>query len=193
VKREGNMGIFNRLFGIEKSKAKPYADAGMALLYKLTASLNLSGWKDGLPTYTQSEIEAIDRKMTSFQKMANHELGGNAGFHPSIVQELQRTLAAQALFELASGEWKFSEEVPQDWRECVATYLKAWSGSLDPVALLELGDLLVKAGYRSEAKETFQVVLLFSTYAPTYYKGQQEAELVERIVGTATESLRDLR
>jgi len=187
------MRILNKLLGIGKSKANPYVDAGVALLFKLTSSLNLPGWKDGLPTYTKSEIEAIDRRIANFQKMANDELGGNVRFHPEIVQDLQRTLAAEALLELAGDEWKFSEEIPQDWRERVATYLKAWAGSLNPLALLELGDLLVKVGYRSEAREAFQVVLLFPTYAATYYRGQQKAELVESIVISAKESIRDLR
>lgn len=186
------MGILNKLFGIEKSNTKPYVDAGVALLYKVTSSLNLPGWKDGLPTYTESEIEAIDRRMANFQKMANDVLGGDAHFHPEIVQDLQRTLVAEALLEVAGDEWKFSVETPQNWRERLATYLKAWAGSLNPLALLELGDLLVKVGYRSEAREAFQVVLLFPTYAATYYRGQQKAELVEKIVVYAKESIRDL-
>ena len=138
------MGILDRFFGAQKPTAKPYVDAGMAMLYRLTASFNLPGWKDGLPAYTQSEIEAIDRRMSSFQKMANHELGRETRFHPEIVPELQRTLAAEALLEHAGSGWQFSDEIPQDWTERVATYLKAWAGSLDPIALIELGDLLVE-------------------------------------------------
>ncbi|MBN2324120.1 MAG: hypothetical protein JXQ30_10330 [Spirochaetes bacterium] len=186
------MGILNRIFGTQKNKAKPYVDAGMALLYKLMVSFNLSGLKDGLPSYTRPEMEAIDRRLSSFQKMANDEMGGNARFHPEIVQDLQRTLAAEALLELAGNEWKFSDETPKDWKEYVATYLKAWAVGLNPMALLELGDFLARVGYRSEARETFQVVLLFTTYADTYYRGQRKAELVESIVESAKESLRDL-
>jgi hypothetical protein len=187
------MGILNRLFGVQKSKAKPYVDFGMAVLYKLTVSFNLAGWKDGLPTYTQSEMEAIDRRMSSFQKMANDELGGEARFHPEIIQELQRTLAAEALLEHAGNGWKFSDEIPEDWKERVATYLKAWASSLNPIALLQLGDLLAKVGHGSEAREVLQVVLLFPTYAETFYHGQQNADLVESIVGSARESLSSLR
>lgn len=187
------MGMQRRLFRMEKGKTKPYIDAGMVLVDKLTASLNLSGWKDGLPTYTHSEIESINRRTSSFQNIANEEMGANAYFHPAIVQDLRRTLAAEALLELAGDKWKFSEEVPQEWRECVATYLKAWSLSYNPMALLELGDLFVKAGYRSDAKETYKVVLLFPTYADSYYAGQPKQKLVKSIVKSAKESLRDLR
>jgi len=190
------MGLLRRLLGGEKNVAKPYVDAGVALIYKLTASLNLDSWNDRLPSYTPPEVEAINTRMDNFQKMANDVAGGEARFHPEIVSDLQRMLVSEALIELAGDPWEFSDEIPPDWRKCVGTYLKAWAAHFDPMALLKLGDLLVKAGYRSEAKETFRVVLLFPTYADTYFSGQQkkhEPDLVDSIVSTAKQSLQDLR
>lgn len=101
-------------------------------------------------------------------------------------------LYAEALIELAGDEWKFSDEPPSNWKECVATYLTAWVSNFNPQALLELGDLLVKTRYRSEAKETFRVLLLFPTYAEIYFAGQQTPDLVNSIVSSAKDSLREL-
>jgi hypothetical protein len=46
---------------------------------------------------------------------------------------------------------------------------------------MELGELLAKVGYRSEAKEAFRVLLLFPTYAETYFAGEQSREFVDSI------------
>ncbi len=101
-------------------------------------------------------------------------------------------MSAEALIEVASDAWKFSDEIPADWKEIVATYLKGWAASFNPRALTELGELLMKVGYRSEAKEVFRVLLLFPTYAETYFSGQQTRELVDDIVNAAKESLHEL-
>src|SRR4051794_29370241 len=96
------MGLFGNLFGKEKSHL--YVDAGTALTINLCRSLDLPNWKDGLPTYTEEEIAAIDRGLSQFQKMSNQELGGEVKFHPDAVSEIQRTLAGEALLDLASWE-----------------------------------------------------------------------------------------
>ena len=189
------MGLLSRILG--SGKKQPYIDAGTALLHKLIATLNLPDWKDLLPTYTSAEIEAINRKLSSFQQEANRLGGGEAKFHPEIVPDLQRVLSADALADLAGGLWGclIPDELPQDWRQRVSTYLKSWVGNLDPTTLIGIGKLLIKAGCRSEAKETFRVILLFPTYAKTFYGGsnwQEEAEMVEKIVGSAKESLQGL-
>jgi len=186
------MGLLSRMLGREKSQPKPYIDAGVALIYQLTTSLNLPGWNDGLPNYTPTELEAINQRMSSFQKTANDVAGGEVKFHPEAIPDIQRMLAAEALIELAGDSWKFSNEIPIDWSEYVATYLKAWASSFNPQALMELGELLVKTGHRNEAKETFQVLLLFPTYAETYFAGQQTPDLVDSIVNSAKESLKEL-
>lgn len=197
------MGLLNRILGRAKRQPKPclhlpimpsqYVDAGVALMFKLTTSLNLPGWKDGLPSYTPAELEAINRRMSSFQKTANDVAGGKVKFHPEAIPDLQRMLVAEALIELAGGNtWEFSDEILADWRDHVATYLKGWVANFNPQALTELGDLLAKAGHRSEAKETFRAILLFPTYAETYFAGQQTRELVDSIVSSAKESLQEL-
>jgi hypothetical protein len=181
------------MLGLENKTAKPYVDAGVALTHKLVTTLNLPGWKDSLPSYNEEEMEAIDRKLSGFQRMANGVDGGVAKFHPKIVPDIQRMLTAEALAELAGDSWKFSDDLPTKWRQCVSTYLKAWASQLSPLVLLDLGNLLVKAGYRTEAKEAFQAVLLFPTYADTYYGTfKDKAELVKNIVDSAKESLREL-
>jgi hypothetical protein len=137
-------------------------------------------------------VEAINRGLSGFQKTANQVGGGDVNFHPEILPGIQRMLAAEALAEFAGQTWKFSDELPKTWRQCASTYLKAWAAHFDPVVLLDLGGLLLRAGYRTEAKQVFQIVLLFPTYASTYYAGQQNPELVESIVDSANRSLREL-
>lgn len=186
------MRLLNWILGRKKSKTKPYIDAGVALIFKLTSSLNLPGWKEGLPSYTLLEMEAINRRMSSFQKTANDVIGEPAVFHPEAIPDIQRMMSAEALIEMASDAWKFSDEVPADWRDIVATYLKGWAASFNPRALTELGDLLIKVDCRNEAKEVFRVLLLFPTYADAYFSGQQTRELVDDIVNSAKDSLQKL-
>ena len=175
----------------EEKTGQPYLDAGVSLIFKLTTSLNLPG---GLPSYTPAELKAINRRMSSFQKTANDVAGGEVKFHPEFVPDLQRTLVAEALIKLAGDTRRFSDEVPADWRKRVATYLKGWAANFDPQALTELGDLLAEAGHRSEAKETFRVLLLFPTYSETYFAGRHDhdQELVDSIVSDAKESIQKL-
>ena len=56
---------------------------------------------------------------------------------------------------------------------------------------LDLGDLLAKVGCKNEAKEVFQAVLLFPTYAETLW-GENNNELLEQIINQAKETLQDL-
>ena len=79
-----------RLAGMANNKPKPYIDAGMLLVDKLMAFLDLSGWKDGHPMYTHSEIESINRKTSGFQKLATEEMGAENHFHPTLFQDLRR-------------------------------------------------------------------------------------------------------
>lgn len=137
-------------------------------------------------------MEAINRGLSGFQRMANEVIGGEARFYPEVVPELQRKVIAEALAELAGSSWKYSDEIPTNWRKCVATYLKAWAAYLNPMVLLEVGELLAKAGYRSEARDTFRVVLLFPTYADKFFAGQQDSGLVDNIVSIAKKSFKDL-
>jgi hypothetical protein len=65
-KREGKMTgllvflvlvavIIIALSSRRKNRVKPYTDAGIALTYKLISSLNLTGWSQGIPVFTQIE------------------------------------------------------------------------------------------------------------------------------------------
>jgi hypothetical protein len=56
---------------------------------------------------------------------------------------------------------------------------------------LELGDLLAKVGCKKEAKEVFQVVLLFPTYAKKLW-GKNDDELLGQIISQAKENLQNL-
>jgi hypothetical protein len=183
------MGFIAKIFGKEKSQ--PYVDAGTALVFELSRSLNLTDWNEGLPNYSPEELEIIQKRLSQFQKIANSELGGEAKFHPDALPELQRMLAGEALTEFAGEQWKFSDDVPANWKNLVSIYLKAWVSRLDPQTFLDLGDLLVKASHQNEAKKVFQTVLLFPTYAKKMW-GKDNDELLDLIVGRAKESLQDL-
>jgi len=165
--------------GLGKKMNKIYVDSGMALLHKLIITFNLPDWKELLPTYTEEEIEAINKSLSDFQKTADEVIGGSAIIHPEVVPTIQSKLASDALSELAD-KWKYSDELQTHWKDYVSTYLKAWAGNLSPLTLLNLGDLLVAAGHQIEAKNVFQLLLLFPTYADTYfYENPNARDLVE--------------
>jgi hypothetical protein len=187
------MGFINKLFGAKKP-SQPYLDAGMCLLRNLIQSLRLEGWENVLPVYSPAEIEIIEAELASFQQMANEEIRGSAVFHPEII-EIQRPLIATALQNFAARDWRFAEqnELPTDWRLRVSTYLKAWAGALNPNCLIEMAEMLVKAGYKTEAKTALEVVLLFPSYAPKFFGGSDNSgALTNGIVNRAREKIRTL-
>jgi hypothetical protein len=186
------MNILKTL-GLLKEKDTRYVDSGMELLCKLIVTLDLTDWKDLLPIYTEEEIDIIDNGLTAFQRTANDVIGGKAVFHPNAISGIQRKVIADALSELADRKCGYSNELQKNWKNYASTYLKAWSANLSPLVLLNLGELLIKAGYKTEAKSVFQVVLLFPTYAETYYDGNPKAnDLVKRITNDAKDRLNDL-
>jgi hypothetical protein len=124
---------------------------------------------------------------SDFQKVANEVAGGEAVFHPEIVDQLRRTQSAEGLQRLATDGWQFSEELPENWKKHVSTYLKAWAFGLCPTVLLDLAGLLTKAGYKSEAQEALQVALLYPTYASD--PCSQLAKLVVKSAGEAFQRL----
>jgi hypothetical protein len=64
---------------------------------------------------------------------------------------------------------------------------------LNPDALLQMGEMLSKAGYKTEARESYSVVLLFPTFAHTFFGGSDKtAELTSSIVRQAEEALRNV-
>ena len=54
--------------------------------------------------------------------------------------------------------------------------------------MIGLADLLTRAGYKTEAKEALQVVLLFPTYANSYF-GSDKPEATSLIVNNAQQVL----
>src|SRR5258708_18529851 len=132
------------------------------------------------PVYTQDEMDAITKGLANFQRIADSTMGGRAVFHPDAVGEIQRKCTAEALEELADGTWKFSakDTVPEDWRLRISTYLKAWACQLNPQVLLDMAEMLAHAGYKTEAKEALEVVLLFPSYSRRYFGSAEASELV---------------
>jgi hypothetical protein len=184
------------MFGTSKRSENHYVTAGVRLTHRLVQSLQLADWQKALPTtYTPEEASAIDEALSSFQRIADRTVGGKAVFHPEIVEPIQRMQKAQALQDLAGRGWGFSEksELPADWKVRVSTYLKAWACHPNPDALLEMAEMLAKAGYKTEAKEAFEVVLLFPRYAHTFLKRVERiSEFVSSIVNRAQDGLRNL-
>ena len=106
------------------------------------------------------------------------------------MNEVQRPIIAGALEQLAGSDWKYSEKVPDKWKEACFTYLKAWACSLNPTVLSDMAELLVRAGYKGEAKQALQVVLLFPTYSREYFTGGTSGdELTRQIVEDAKKAL----
>ena len=188
------MGFLSKLFGTSKP-AKPYVDAGMRLTHGLIQNLRLEGWENMLPVYSPGEIEVIERELASFQHIADDKMGGKAVFHPELIGQIQRPLIADALRKYAARDWRFTnkKELPADWKLRVSTFLKAWAGGLNPNCLLEMAEMLAMAGYKTEAKDALEVVLLFPTYAHKFYGGSDEdGVLANGIVNQAKEALQTL-
>ncbi|GEM_PF-2114129 len=143
------------------------------------------------PVYSQDEMNAVSESLARFQRIADGTSGGTAVFHPEAMGEIQRKCAAEALEELADGMWKFTakDTVPEDWRLRISTYLKAWACQLNPQVLLDMAEMLAHAGYKTEAREALEVVLLFPSYAPRYFGSADTSELVNGIVGQATKKI----
>jgi len=183
------VGILGKLF---RKQRQPYVAAGVRLTNDLVTTLGLTDWPNFEPDYRPDEIEAIETKLSGFQNMANEEMGGQAGFHRDIAPDITRLLAAQALNDLTARECEWPDEVPPNWRDYVSTYLKSWAALLDPFTLYKLGEFLLKAGRRNEAKRVFDVILLFPTYAETYYDGEPDLHFVNGIVSEAKKHLAEL-
>ena len=182
------MGILSKLF----ERRQPYVAAGVQLTNQLVTTLKLPDWTNFEPDYRPDEIEALSDNLSGFQELADKEMGGEAKFHESVAPQITRLLAAQALNDLAARECELPDDLPSNWKDYASTYLKSWAAQLDPFTLYKLGELLTKAGYRNEAKDVFQVILLFPTYAETYYAGEPDLHFVNEIVNSAQEFLAGL-
>lgn len=165
------------------------------MTHRIVQCLRLQGWEmtaQGIqPVYTQDEMDAISESLARFQRIADGTTGAKAVFHPDAIGEIQRKCAADALEELADGMWKFTakDTVPEDWRLRVSTYLKAWACQLNPQVLLDMAEMLAHAGYKTEAREALEVVLVFPSYAHRYFGSADTSELVNSIVDEATRKI----
>lgn len=178
-----------------KARKRAYQELGTSLIARLVTELNLPGWRtDLLPTYSAEEIEAINSGWASFQRLADEEGGGAARstyFHPDAAAEIRRKIAGDELLSYADRLCRFADELPTNWRLAASAYLKAWSATLEPTALQNLGELLLKAGHVDAARETFTAILSFPAYAPKVY-GHKQDELILMIVERAKDSLINL-
>jgi hypothetical protein len=153
--------------GKKQAQTKSYVEAGFRLTYKLVDSLNLEDWAGTLSSYTAKEVRAVKQSRAVVQKEF-----ADVRFHPEAseqIAEQYRSQAAKALCDLAGEGWAFTrkEILPPDWKQRVSTYLKSWAADLSPFSMHEVAELLILAGYNSEAKEAWQVFLLYPPNAQT--------------------------
>ena len=184
------MGLLNKLFGTQESTSESYIDLGNILIQRLTQSIPLLDWQNGPPRYTEEEIEAIGFSLSQFQREANEvarELGGDGiAIHPNRVEDIRRMLTEKGLRRLADDGWMFKDNIPESWKEYLSTYLKAWICGLNPMVLLDLAELLVRAGRTAEASEALKAVIRFPAYARSMgYEGIFSREIVEQVMRRA--------
>jgi hypothetical protein len=147
--------------GKKQPPTKPYVDAGFRLTYKLAYSLSLDDWAGILSSYTEKEAKAVKQSRAVVQKAF-----ADLQFYPQASEpmaEQYRRQAARALRDLAGEGWDFTrkETLPPDWKQRVSTYLKSWTVDLSPLSMHAVAELLILAGYKSEAKEAWQLFLLY--------------------------------
>lgn len=180
------------MFFRKKPAVPAYVVVGTEVVVKLVQSLGLTGWENGVPSYTPEEAAAIETASFDFQQMANEQYGGEVSFHPDAVSTIRRLAAGRALEELNEDWWWFARDtLPENWRERVSTYLKDWVVRLNPSTLVHLSVLLARAGHKDEAREALEVVLhFFREYAPTYFADtDRRAEATESIIKEAQQVL----
>jgi hypothetical protein len=136
------MGFLTKLFGGYR-KRHGYLVAGDDLTKRLCEKFQLPDvtTADGSANLIPDEAEAIKRRLSQSQRTANKEMGGQAVFHPDIVQKYQKVMATEALVQLAMFD-SMSDGIPPNWKNNVSTLLRAWAGWPDPLTLLQLSDLL---------------------------------------------------
>lgn len=180
----------------------PYVVGGIGSSAKIADSLQLPGWREGIPmSYTREEVIAINRELSTLKGQFDEYAAGKGGrealVSPVARDAIRSACAATALAGLG-GRWTHSdsEDLPVDWKNCVSSYLKAWRCDLAPRVLLDMAELLAKAGYKNEAKHALQAVLLFPAFAPHYFAQTMSSEEIydfaSGIAGRARELLKPL-
>jgi hypothetical protein len=195
--------MVGKLLGADEQRTSPYVQAGINLTHWLVGSLGLKGWERDsrgllVPTYAPPEVRAIQTRLSGLQSMADDLAAGEARYRPEVANEVQRWFIAEALHDLAGCSWKYdgrpaSEKtrLSEDWRERISTYLKAWACGLDPRVLLDMAALLANAGYKGEAGQALQVVLLSPSYAEELW-GSAAPDMISGIIDDAHKALRNL-
>jgi hypothetical protein len=102
---------------IFSEQRQPYVAAGVRLTNELVTTFSLTDWPNFEPDYRPDEIDAIDARLSGFQRLADQEMGGKAFFHREVAPDIQRLLAAQALNDLAARECEWPDEFPPNWRD----------------------------------------------------------------------------
>jgi hypothetical protein len=184
------MGLFSNLFGAQKSTPESYIDSGNILIQRFTQSIPLPDWQNGPPGYTEEENEAIGFSISQFQREANElarEFGGDGiAIHPNRVEDIRRMLAEEGLRRLAGDGWRFTDNIPENWKDNLSTYLKAWICGLNPMVLLDIAELLVRADRKVEAREAIEAVRRFPAYARSQgSEGTFSPEIVEQVIRRA--------
>jgi len=160
-----------------------YLESGALLTKTIPEALSMGEWRYGPPPYTAEEGAAIDRSLSLFQTAADRIVAGKAVVHPGITNSIQGSLIAEGLEALGREH--------SDWQSRVSAYLKSWMAHPNPSVLLEMADILAKAGYKGEAKRTYETVLLFPSYATVFF-GRGAEELAGLIVEQARSALLSL-
>jgi hypothetical protein len=108
-----------------------------------------------------------------------------------VFENLRRSAIASGLQEAAGDGLSIVvyDTLPADWKRRVSSYLKAFAADLSPFPMAYVAELLTLAGYKTEAKEAWQVVVLYPSYCVTV-PGMEDTKL--QIVDEAKEKLREL-
>jgi hypothetical protein len=172
------MGILRDMFGKKATPSNLYVEYGFKLVHKLATKLKLSGF-DGQIAYSMKEQEALDKS-----RLKVRDDDSDVKFHPQageLVAGIYRSYAATALKDLADENWLFTDQdvLPSNWKEKLATYLKSFAADLSPLAMNEVAVLLVVAGYKTEAKEAYNVILQYPDYARLTQGKYEPLEVVE--------------
>jgi hypothetical protein len=193
------MEFFRKLFGrandISQKNTSPYFDAVFDLIKHLEQQIPLAEWQNGIPSYTELETKAIEDSLDDYNNVSewlikNYGSSG-ATLNPIIMDAIKMTLGAERLKRLADG-WKQKgdilfeadkTDIPDQWKCVISTYLKVWMMSLNPFDILDVADLLARAGRPSDATMAINAELKFVGHAATHLV-PQEYVLADAIVGS---------
>jgi hypothetical protein len=184
------MGVFGKLIRSNEPPGESYVERADSLIRHLVEQIPLLDWQNGPPNYTEREIGAINSEFSDFERTAKgvaDEYGGREILvHKDYKERVHRMLAEQGLRGLGDEGWKFSDDIPECWGENISAYLKAWMCGLNPMILLDVAELLARAGKISEASEAIAAAQHFPEYARSKgSEGTCSPEIVEQVMKRA--------